>query len=220
MNITTIGVDLAKSVFHVHGVDERGKTVLRKALKRAEVMSFFAKLVPCLIGMEACGSAHFWARKLSELGHTVKLMAPQFVKSYVKTNRNDARDAEAICEAVARPNMRFVAIKTVEQQALADTGLHAQRWSRERTIAWMVETTGQPREGIMSEVDRYCVVPGQACGYKVGQQGILSLRDKAKKALGGRFDLRGFNDAVVAAGNVPMTVLARVIDGYIAHSKG
>jgi transposase len=118
MNITTVGLDLAKSVFQVHGVDERGKEVLRKTLKRAEVVSFFAKLVPCLIGMEACGSAHFWARKLSELGHTVKLMAPQFVKPYVKTNKNDARDAEAICEAVSRPNMRFVPIKTVDQQAL------------------------------------------------------------------------------------------------------
>jgi transposase len=87
-------------------------------LKRAEVMSFFARLVPCLVGMEACGSAHFWGRKLSELGHTVKLMAPQFVKPYVKSNKNDARDAEAICEAVSRPNMRFVALKTAEQQAL------------------------------------------------------------------------------------------------------
>jgi transposase len=108
----------AKTVFQVHGVDERGKTVLRKVLKRAEVMSFFARLVPCLVGMEACGCAHFWGRKLSELGHTVKLMAPQFVKPYVKSNKNDARDAEAICEAVSRPNMRFVALKTAEQQAL------------------------------------------------------------------------------------------------------
>jgi transposase len=103
-NITTIGLDLAKNLFHVHGVDERGKLVLRKALRRAEVTSYFARLAPCLIGMEACGSTHFWARKLSELGH--KLMAPQFVKPYLKTNKNDARDAEAICEAVARPNMR------------------------------------------------------------------------------------------------------------------
>lgn len=117
-NITTVGLDLAKNVFQLHGVDERGRAVLRKTLKRAEVMSFFARLTPCVIGMEACGSAHFWARKLSELGHTVKLMAPQFVKPYVKTNKNDARDAEAICEAVARPNMRFVPIKNVEQQAL------------------------------------------------------------------------------------------------------
>ena len=102
----------------LHGMDERGKTVLRKTLKRADVASFFARLSPCVIGMEACGGAHFWARKLSVLGHTVKLMAPQFVKPYVKSNKNDARDAEAICEAVARPNMRFVPIKNVEQQAL------------------------------------------------------------------------------------------------------
>lgn len=117
-NITTVGLDLAKNVFQVHGVGERGKTILRKTLKRAEVTSFFARLAPCVIGMEACGGAHFWARKLSDLGHTVKLMAPQFVKPYVKSNKNDARDAEAICEAVARPNMRFVPIKNVEQQAL------------------------------------------------------------------------------------------------------
>jgi transposase len=112
-NITTVGVDLAKNLFQVHGVDERGRVVLRRALKRAEMCGFFARLVPCLIGMEACGGAHFWARKLSELGHTVKLMAPQFVKPYVKTNKSDARDAEAICEAVARPNMRFVPINKI-----------------------------------------------------------------------------------------------------------
>jgi transposase len=105
-------------VFQVHGVDERGKVVLRKTLKRARVATFFATLPACLVGMEACGSAHFWGRKLSELGHTVRLMAPQFVKAYVKTNKNDARDAEAICEAVSRPSMRFVPIKTVEQQAV------------------------------------------------------------------------------------------------------
>jgi transposase len=109
---------LTKNIFQVHGVDERGKTVLRKTLKRAEVASFFAKLAQCVIGMEACGSAHFWARKLSEFGHTVRLMAPQFVKPYVKSNKNDARDAQAICEAAGRPNMRFVPIKNVEQQAL------------------------------------------------------------------------------------------------------
>ena len=118
MKITTIGIDLAKNVFQVHGVDERGKAVLRKQLKRKDVVSFFANLEPCLIGMEACGSAHYWARKLSELGHTVRLMAPQFVKPYVKTNKSDRNDAEAICEAVARPNMRFVPVKTAEQQAV------------------------------------------------------------------------------------------------------
>lgn len=118
MKITTIGVDLAKSVFQVHGVDERGKAALRKQLKRRQVLIFFANLPPCLIGMEACASAHFWARKLIELGHTVKLIAPQFVKPYVKSNKNDAADAEAICEAVARSNMRFVPLKNAEQQAV------------------------------------------------------------------------------------------------------
>ena len=118
MKITTIGVDLAKSVFQIHGVNAQGKTVLRKRLNRAEMVTFFVNLPPCLVGMEACGSAHYWARKLGALGHSVKLMAPQFVKPYVKSNKNDVADAEAICEAVARPNMRFVAIKTVEQQAI------------------------------------------------------------------------------------------------------
>jgi transposase len=103
MNITTIGIDLAKNVFQVHGTDERGKAVLSKVLRRAQMMKFFTQLPPCLIGMEACGSAHFCARQLTALGHTVKLMAPQFVKPYVKSNKNDARDAEAICEAVGAP---------------------------------------------------------------------------------------------------------------------
>lgn len=118
MNITTIGIDLAKSVFQIHGVNEHGKVVLRKALRRSKMAVFFAQLEPCLIGMEACSSAHYWARKLRSHGHTVKLMAPQFVKPYVKTNKNDVADAEAICEAVGRPNMRFVPIKTEEQQAI------------------------------------------------------------------------------------------------------
>jgi transposase len=118
MITTTIGFDIAKSVFQVHGTDERGKATVCRQVRRAEVMKFFANLPPCLIGMEACASAHHWARKISSHGHTVKLIAPQFVKPYVKTNKNDARDAEAICEAVSRPSMRFVPVKTVEQQAV------------------------------------------------------------------------------------------------------
>jgi transposase len=118
MKITTIGIDLAKMLLQVHGVDKHGKAALRKQLKRKDVVSFFANLQPCLIGMEACGSAHYWARKLSELGHTVRLMAPQFVKPYLKTNKSDRNDAEAICEAVGRPNMRFVAVKTAPMQAV------------------------------------------------------------------------------------------------------
>lgn len=118
MKITTIGLDLAKDVFQIHAVDEYGKVVQKKKLKRKEMPTYFANLEPCLIGMEACGSSHFWARKLQSMGHTVKLMAPQFVKPYVKTNKNDAADAEAICEAVTRPNMRFVAVKSSHQQTI------------------------------------------------------------------------------------------------------
>jgi len=118
MKVTRIGIDLAKTVFQVHGIDEKGKTVLRKQLKRAHVLEFFANLPRCVIGMEACGGAHYWARKLSALGHEVKLMAPQLVKPYVKSNKNDRNDAEAICEALGRLNMRFVPVKNAEQQAL------------------------------------------------------------------------------------------------------
>ena len=118
MKIATVGIDLAKNVLQVHGVNESGKAVLKRQLKRNQVLEFFANMEQCLIGMEACGSAHHWARQLQALGHTVRLMAPQFVKPYVKTNKNDAADAEAICEAVTRPNMRFVPIKNAEQQAV------------------------------------------------------------------------------------------------------
>jgi transposase len=107
MKVTAMGIDLAKNVFQVHGVDEQGKVVLRKQLRRSQMMVFFAQRTPCLVGMEACAGAHDWARRLINLGYTVKLMAPQFVKPYVKTNKNDAADAEAICEAVSRTNMRF-----------------------------------------------------------------------------------------------------------------
>ncbi len=122
MKITTVGLDLAK-VVQIHGVDEHDKVAVRKQLKRAEMSKYFANLEPCLIGMEACGSAHHWARKLEGYGHRVKLMAPQFVKPYVKTNKNDMADAEAICEAVRRP-IRCVAIKTVEQQAILSVHRH------------------------------------------------------------------------------------------------
>lgn len=128
-----IGIDLSKSVFQIHGVDERGKAVLRKQLKRKDVLAYFANLPFCLVGMEACGSAHYWARKLTELGHTVRLMAPQFVKPYVKTNKSDGNDAEAICEAVTRPNMRFVAVKTGDQQAVLSLHRARQGFVKART---------------------------------------------------------------------------------------
>jgi len=115
--VTTIGLDIAKSVFQVHGVDENGKPVIRRQLRRSRVLEFFKKLPPCLIGIEACASSHYWARELQALGHTVRLMPPAYVKPYLKRQKNDAADAEAICEAVQRPNMRFVPVKTPDQQA-------------------------------------------------------------------------------------------------------
>jgi transposase len=116
--ITTIGLDIAKSVFQVHGIDATGEVVLRRRLTRARVVPFFAKLAPCLVGIEACASAHYWARELKKLGHDARLMPPSYVKPYVKRQKNDTADAEAICEAVSRPTMRFVEVKTPEQQSV------------------------------------------------------------------------------------------------------
>jgi transposase len=131
--ITTVGLDLAKQVFQVHGVDAEGATIVRKQLRRTQVLAFFSKLPRCLVGMEACATAHHWARSLRALGHEVRLMPAQYVKAYVKRNKNDAADAEAICEAVLRPTMRFVPVKTADQQAV----LHhrgRERLVRQRTM--------------------------------------------------------------------------------------
>ncbi len=118
MDIATIGLDLAKHWFQVHGVDAQGQAVVRRKLRRADVIAYFRSLPPCLVGMEACATAHHWSRELAALGHEVRLMPPGYVKAYVKRNKNDAADAEAICEAVTRPTMRFVPTKTADQQAV------------------------------------------------------------------------------------------------------
>jgi transposase len=176
MKLTTIGIDLAKNVFQVHGVDAHGKVSLKKQLKRGQVAAFFANLPPCLIGMEACGSAHYWARKLQALGHAVKLMAPQFVKPYVKTNKHDAADAEAICEAVLRPNMRFVPIKEVEQQAVL--ALHR---ARQGMVKARTAQANQIR-GLLSEFG--LIVPQ---GITHVYQRVPALLDEAKEELPGVF---------------------------------
>lgn len=118
MQVTTVGVDLAKNVFQVHGITETGKVVFNRTIRRAQLLAFFEDLPPCLVGMEACGSSHYWARQLSALGHDVRLIPANYVKPYVKRGKSDAADAEAICEAVTRPTMRFVAIKSEEQQGV------------------------------------------------------------------------------------------------------
>jgi len=133
--ISMIGLDLAKNVFQVHGVDASGKVVLQRQLRRNAVEKFFAKLSPCTVGMEACGSAHHWARVIGRFGHDVKLMPPAYVKPYVKRNKNDGRDAEAICEAVSRPTMRFVAVKSVEQQAMLSVHTTRALLVKQRTMA-------------------------------------------------------------------------------------
>jgi transposase len=144
-SIATIGLDIAKQVFQVHGADRSGKALLRRKLRRGEMARFFSDLQPCLIGIEASGSAHYWARVLGGLGHTVRLMAPQFVKPYVKSQKNDANDAEAICEAITRPNMRFVPQKSVQQQDLQC--LHR---VRSRLVACRTQLINQIR-GLLAE---------------------------------------------------------------------
>ena len=131
--VTTIGVDLAKHAFQVHGVDGAGSTVLRKQLRRSQVVAFFSRLPRCLVGLEACATAHYWARELQAVGHEVRLMPAQYVKAYIKRNKNDAADAEAICEAVRRPTMRFVPVKAAEQQAALLLHRVRERLVRQRT---------------------------------------------------------------------------------------
>ena len=134
MNTITIGLDLAKNVFQVHGVDANGKVTIRKKLRRAEVLSFLGSLPACLIGMEACATAHYWAREIGALGHQVRLMPPSYVKAYVRRQKNDAADAEAICEAVTRPTMRFVPIKNAERQGVLVLHRTRELLVRQRTM--------------------------------------------------------------------------------------
>lgn len=152
--ITTIGLDIAKSVFQVHGVDAAGQVVSRRQLKRRYVLAFFQKLPPCLIGIEACASSHHWSRELQALGHTVRLMPPAYVKPYVKRQKNDATDAEAICEAVTRPNMRFVATKTPEQQSCLTLHRTRQLFIRQQTSVINAIRAHLAEFGIVAPVGR------------------------------------------------------------------
>jgi hypothetical protein len=170
---TTIGLDIAKSVFQVHGIDAAGNVILRRQLKRRYVLTFFQKLQPCLVGIEACASSHYWSRELAALGHTVRLMPAAYVKPYVKRHKNDAADAEAICEAVTRSNMRFVATKTTEQQSCLMLHRTRHLFIRQQTAVINAIRAHLAEFGIVAPVGRKGVeqllavvgnAPRQACG--------------------------------------------------------
>jgi transposase len=152
--VITIGVDLAKNVFQIHGVDRSGQAVIRRQLRRGQVLPFFKKQPPCLVGMEACATAHHWAREISALGHEVRLMPARYVKPYVKRNKNDMADAEAICEAVTRPTMRFVAIKTREQQGALMLHRTRRLFVRQRTMLINAMRAHLAEFGIVAGVGR------------------------------------------------------------------
>jgi transposase len=152
--VSTIGLDIAKSVFQVHGVGATGEVVVRRQLKRRQVLPFFSRLSPCLVGIEACATSHHWARELRELGHDVRLMPARYVKPYVKRNKNDAADAEAICEAVQRPSMRFVPIKTREQQSVLMVHRTRQLFVRQRTMLINAIRAHMAEFGIVAGVGR------------------------------------------------------------------
>ena len=183
MQISTIGLDLAKSVFQVHGVDASGEVVAAKALRRGQVLTFFSKLPPCLVGMEACATAHYWARELAKLGHTVRLMPPAYVKPYVRRGKNDAADAAAICEAVTRPSMRFVPVKSVEQQATLMAHRSRDLLIRQRTqlinalrahLAELGLVAAQGREGMATLIARVTTEGADALPPAV-RAGLLPL---------------------------------------------
>ena len=178
MNIKRIGLDIAKQVFQIHGVDRFEKVLVRKQLRRAQVLDYFKGIAPCLIGIEACGSSHYWARELSQLGHHVKLIPAQFVKPFVKGGKNDANDAEAICEAVGRPSMRFVAIKSVEQQVM-----QAEHRIRTRLIRARTALSNEIR-GLLSEF-------GIAIGLGITQirKALPMLLEDKETRLSARFKL-------------------------------
>jgi transposase len=162
MQVTTIGLDIAKRVFQVHGVDCTGAVVIRKKLRRSELAQFFAHLAPCLIGIEACATAHHWARELMALGHQVRLVPPSYVKAYLKRGKNDAADAEAICEAVTRPTMRFVPVKSEEQQGVLVLHRGRELLVRQRTM--LAQWLARPHGGVRN----HCAARHPACARAGG----------------------------------------------------
>ena len=200
----TIGLDIAKHVFQLHGVGEDGAVVLRKRLRRDELLLFFARLPPCVIGIEACGFAHHWGRELMRLGHTVRLMSPSYVKPYLKRGKNDAVDAEAICEAVTRPTMRFVAIETGEQQAVMV--IH-------RTRALLVRQRTMLANAVRAHLAEFGII---------APQGIERMAELVARVLGpesDEFDIPALVRCVVSTFNAQLDTLQAQIDSLEAKIK-
>jgi len=189
--ISIIGLDLAKQVFQVHGADDKGRCLLRKQLKRSNVLAFFAKLAPCVVAMEACGTAHYWARAIEKLGHKVRLMPPAYVKAYVKRGKNDRIDAEAICEAASRPTMRFVPVKSLEGQAVAS--LH-----RARDL--LIKNRTMLVNALRSHLAEFGFVAAKGIGKLPDLIKIVSEAPKAALPDMVRATLSGLLDAIVLIG--------------------
>ncbi len=187
--ISTIGLDIAKNVFQVHGIDETGEVIVRRQLRRRQVLAFFGRLSPCLIGMEACATSHHWARELEKLGHDVRLMPPRYVKPYVKRNKNDAADAEAICEAVTRPTMRFVPVKTCEQQSVLMLHRTRQLFVRQRTTLINAIRAHLAEFGIVAGIGRNGVEALLALISKGEDERIPSAARECLMALAAQLEL-------------------------------
>ena len=183
--VTTIGLDIAKSVFQVHGIDAEGRVIIRRQLKRRYVLGFFQKLPPCLVGIEACATSHHWSRELRALGHTVRLMPPAYVKPYVKRQKNDAADAEAICEAVTRANMRFVETKTPEQQSCLMLHRTRQLFIRQQTSVINAIRAHMAEFGIVAAVGRKGVEQLLAIVTDAGDERVPEVARACLAALGG-----------------------------------
>ena len=182
--VTTIGLDIAKSVFQVHGIDAEGKVLIRRQLKRRYVLAFFEKLQPCLVGVEACATSHHWSRELKALGHNVRLMPPAYVKPYVKRQKNDAADAEAICEAVTRANMRFVETKTAEQQSCLMLHRTRQLFIRQQTSVINAIRAHMAELGIVTPVGRKGVEQLLAIATDAGDRRVPEVAQACLAALG------------------------------------
>ena len=202
MEITTIGLDIAKRVFQAHGVDAAGKAVLRRKLQRAEVLAFFQGLAPCLVGIEACGTAHHWARAIRALGHEVRLMPASYVKAYVKRGKTDAADAEAICEAVTRPTMRFVPVKSAEQQAVLMLHRTRELLVRQRTM--LVNAL----RGHMAELG---IIAPQGIARVTDLVAVLVGEDEDKVPKLARYALRGLVLELEAVGQRVTEIEAQIL---------